>query len=146
MKIQMKPTKTNLTRTKKRPETPGFFLAPSELKDCLFALEEGGIKSLSPSLVGRAVRFCVSLLEEKCPGESLEVRVVPFAACKVLQGSKPDPHNLMPPDFFEVDPEIFLELSFGLKNWDEVEGALSLSPFSRAKELKAFFPLLSPEK
>ena len=110
MKIQMKPTKTNLTRTKKRPETPGFFLAPSELKDCLFALEEGGIKSLSPSLGGRAVRFCVSLLEEKCPGESLEVRVVPFAACKVLQGSKPDPHNLMPPDFFEVDPEIFLEI------------------------------------
>ena len=71
---------------------------------------------------------------------------MPFAASKVLQGSKPDPHNLMPPDFFEMDPEIFLELSFGLKNWDEVEEVLNLSPFSRAKELKAFIPLLTPEK
>lgn len=146
MKIRMKPTKTNLTRTKKRPKASGFFLTPSELKACLSGLEGGDFKTLSPSLVGRAVRFCVSLLEEKCPGESVEVRVVPFAACKVLQGSKPDPHNLMPPDFFEMDPEIFLKLSFGLKNWDEVEEVLNLSPFSRAKELKAFFPLLTPEK
>ena len=146
MKIQMKPTKTNPTRTRKRPEAPDFFLTPSEFKTCVSGLEVGGIESLSGSLVEKAVRFCVSLLGEKCPGESLEIRVVPFAACKVLKGSKPDPHNLVPPDFLEMDPEVFLELSFGLKSWNEAERDLNLSTLSRAAELKPFFPLLSVEK
>ena len=142
----MKPKKTGLTRTKTRPEAQSSLLAPSEFKACIHALEEGGIDSLSPSLLEKSVRFCISLLEEKCPGKSLEVRVVPFAACKVLQGSNPDPHNLMPPDFLEIGPEIFLQLSFGLKSWNEVEKNLDLPLLSRARELEPFFPLLSPEK
>lgn len=146
MKIRTKLKMTNLTRTKKRPEARNSFLTLLEFQSCLFGLKAGGSNSLPPSLMGKAVRFCISLLEEKCPGKSLEVRVVPFAACKVLQGYEPDAHNLMPPDFLEIDPEIFLQLSFGLKSWSEIEKYLDLSPLSRARELKPFFPLLSPEK
>ncbi|MBR4399560.1 MAG: hypothetical protein IKT06_01310 [Aeriscardovia sp.] len=142
----MKPKRTDLTRTNQRLNAQPPFLAPLELRECVAGLRGGRFDSLPPSLVGKAVRFCISLLREKCPGESIEVRVVPFAACKVLSGSKSDPHNLMPPDFLEVGPEAFLDLSFGLKGWEEIERGLNFPPFSRAKELEPFFPLLSPKK
>lgn len=142
----MKPKKKNLTRAKKKTEARDSFLTPSEFEFCLSGLKAGGMDCLPSPLVERAIRFCISLLEEKCPGGSLEVRVVPFAACKVLQGSRPNPHNLTPPDFLEISPEIFLQLSFGFKSWDEAEKDLNLSPLSRARELKPLFPLLSLEK
>ncbi|MBR6440143.1 MAG: hypothetical protein IKS61_02425 [Aeriscardovia sp.] len=137
--------KTDLKRASTRPEAQYASLSSSELEACIEGLRDG-LQSCPRELVGKAVRFCASLLEEACPGESLEVRVVPFAACKVLQGTRPDPHNLTPPDFLEMDPDIFLRLSFGLESWQKALPELKIPQLSRAKELEAFFPLLSVKK
>lgn len=133
-------------RTPTRPEVQAALLSPLELKACIEGLQKEGLQSCPQELIGKAVRFCASLLQEACPGESMEVRVVPFAACKVLQGTRPNPHNLTPPDFFEIEPEVFLRLSFGLESWQEALPKLRIPQLSRARELEAFFPLLSMEK
>lgn len=138
--------KTDPKRAPTRPEFHGASLSPSELRACIEGLKEGGLETCPRELVAKAVRFCASLLEEACPGESMEVRIVPFAACKVLQGTSPDPHNLTPPDFLEISPEIFLKLSFGLESWQDARPYLNISQLSRAKELGGLFPLLSVEK
>ena len=143
----MKPKKkTDPKRALTRPEGKAAPISPSELKACVEGLKSGGLDACPRELAAKAVRFCASLLEEACPGESVEVRVVPFAACKVLEGARPDPHNLTPPDFVEIDPEVFLRLSFGLESWLEALPDLDIPRLSRAKELGGFFPLLSAEK
>ncbi|MCH4209437.1 sterol carrier family protein [Bifidobacterium sp.] len=88
-----------------------------------------------------AVRFSLFLLERKAPGPSVEVRVAPWAAVKILDGPASDPHNLTPPDVIELDPEVWLRLACGITTWNEEKAAGHISAVGERDDLSALLPL-----
>lgn len=88
-----------------------------------------------------AVRFSLFLLERKAPGPSVEVRVAPWAAVKILDGPASDPHNLTPPDVIELDPEVWLRLACGITTWNEEKAAGHISAVGERDDLSSLLPL-----
>ena len=67
--------------------------------------EATGRKPARPELA-TAVRYLLQLLDEKAPGNSVEVRVPPFAAVQVIQG--PRPTRGTPPNVVATDPATWI--------------------------------------
>lgn len=65
---------------------------------------------------GTAVRYLLQLLDEKAPGNSVEVRVPPFGAVQVVQGPK---HTRgTPPNVIEMDAATWIAVATGAEAWD----------------------------
>src|ERR1044071_540301 len=64
-----------------------------------------------------AVRYLLQLLDEKAPGNSVEVRVPPFGAVQVIQG--PRHTRGTPPNVVEMDAATWIALATGSLRWDE---------------------------
>ena len=64
---------------------------------------------------GTAVRYLLQLLDEKAPGNSVEVRVPPFGAVQVVQG--PRHTRGTPPNVIETDPATWIALATGAESW-----------------------------
>ena len=62
-----------------------------------------------------AVRYLLHLLEEKAPGNSVEVRVPPFGAVQVVQG--PRHTRGTPPNVVELDPATWIAVATGAEPW-----------------------------
>ena len=62
-----------------------------------------------------AVRYLLQLLDEKAPGNSVEVRVPPFGAVQVVQG--PRHTRGTPPNVVELDPETWIAIATGSESW-----------------------------
>ncbi|OTA26844.1 hypothetical protein B9G54_03425 [Alloscardovia macacae] len=88
-----------------------------------------------------AVRYALYMLQLRAPGPGVEVRVAPFAAVKVLDGPKSDPHNLTPPDVIELEPAVWLRLACGITRWDEEREAGHISAMGERDNLSRFLPL-----
>ena len=88
-----------------------------------------------------AVRYSLFLLEQLAPGGSVEVRVAPWGAVKVLEGPESDPHNLTPPDVIELEPSVWLRMACGLTSWDEERKAGHISAVSIRDDLSELLPL-----
>lgn len=65
--------------------------------------------------VAKAVRLSLRTLAGQAPGNSVEVRVPPFAAVQCIAG--PRHTRGTPPNIVETDPRTWLELAAGLLNW-----------------------------
>ncbi len=62
-----------------------------------------------------ATRHTLALLQAKVPGNSVEVRVPPFAAVQVIAGQR---HTRgTPPAVVETDPETWIALARGRMSW-----------------------------
>ncbi|KAB6719796.1 hypothetical protein GT994_00930 [Bifidobacterium longum] len=88
-----------------------------------------------------AVRYSLFLLERRAPGPSVEVRVAPWGAVKILDGPESDPHNLTPPDVIELDPEVWLRLACGITTWAEEKDAGHISAVGERDDLSDLLPL-----
>ena len=88
-----------------------------------------------------AVRYSLHLLEHKAPGPSVEVRVAPWGAVKILDGPASDPHNLTPPDVIELEPNVWLRLACGITTWDEEQQAGHISAVGERDNLSELLPL-----
>lgn len=88
-----------------------------------------------------AVRYSLHLLECKAPGSSVEVRVAPWGAVKILDGPASDPHNLTPPDVIELEPNVWLRLACGITTWDEERQAGHISAVGERDNLSELLPL-----
>lgn len=88
-----------------------------------------------------AVRYALYLLERKAPGQGVEVRVAPWGAIKILDGPASDPHNLMPPDVIELEPEVWMRLACGLTTWAEEKEAGHISAVGERDDLSALLPV-----
>ncbi|WP_026181798.1 sterol carrier family protein [Alloscardovia criceti] len=101
--------------------------------------------SISPKLARRemamAVRYSLYMLQLRAPGPGVEVRVAPFAAVKVLEGPKSDPHNLTPPDAIELEPAVWLRLACGITMWTEEKEAGNISAIGERDDLSGVLPL-----
>lgn len=78
------------------------------------AAEAAGAKPQRTDLA-TAVRYLLQLLDEKAPGNSVEVRVPPFGAVQVIQG--PRHTRGTPPNVVEMDAATWMAVSTGAERW-----------------------------
>ncbi|WP_086820263.1 sterol carrier family protein [Allokutzneria sp. NRRL B-24872] len=92
---------------------------PHELRDAVAAVVpwlNGGPRPDRKALAA-AVRLSLRTLELAAPGNSVEVRVPPFAAVQCVLG--PRHTRGTPPNVVETDPQTWLELVLGRLTWGE---------------------------
>ncbi len=88
-----------------------------------------------------AVRYSLYMLQLRAPGPGVEVRVAPFAAAKILEGPKSDPHNLTPPDVIELEPDVWLRVACGITSWEQEREAGHISAMGERDDLSHLLPL-----
>ncbi|PRA82363.1 sterol carrier family protein [Microbacterium sp. MYb66] len=82
--------------------------------DAVRTAEIAGAKPQRTDLA-TAVRYLLQLLDEKAPGNSVEVRVPPFGAVQVIQG--PRHTRGTPPNVVEMDAATWIAVSTGAEAW-----------------------------
>lgn len=86
-----------------------------------------------------AVRYLLQLLEEKAPGNSVEVRVPPFGAVQVMQG--PRHTRGTPPNVVELDPAIWIATATGSESWAAALAAGRIHASGTRADLTDLLPL-----
>lgn len=86
-----------------------------------------------------AVRYLLQLLDEKAPGNSVEVRVPPFGAVQVVQG--PRHTRGTPPNVIEMDAVTWIALATGAEQWADAVAAGRVQASGVRADLAALLPL-----
>jgi len=86
-----------------------------------------------------AVRYLLQLLDEKAPGNSVEVRVPPFGAVQVVQG--PRHTRGTPPNVVEMDAATWVALATGAQTWADAVAAGRVSASGVRADLSDLLPL-----
>lgn len=86
-----------------------------------------------------AVRYLLQLLDEKAPGNSVEVRVPPFGAVQVVQG--PRHTRGTPPNVIEMDAATWIALSTGGEAWTDAVAAGRVQASGTRADLSDLLPL-----
>jgi hypothetical protein len=86
-----------------------------------------------------AVRWSLQRLAEDVPGNSVEVRVPPFAAVQAVPG--PRHTRGTPPNVVETDAATWLALATGALTWDAAVAASRVSASGSRADLAAFLPV-----
>lgn len=93
----------------------------------------------SRETLATAVRWSLQELAERAPGRAVEVRVPPFGAVQILQGTT---HRRgTPPAVVEVTPETWIRLAAGELNWDDALADGSAKASGQRANLSALLPL-----
>lgn len=109
---------------------------PDEVRRTLAARAEGTATRAETKLL---VKHFLALLQEKAPGNSVEVRVPPHAAVQVIEGVR---HTRgTPPAVIETDAETWLALATGELAWaDAVASGRAIASGERT-DLSVHLPL-----
>jgi hypothetical protein len=111
------------------------------LKDLLNSYEIN--QEVNKTIEQTAVKFCLQLLHEKAPGNSVEVRIPPYAAVQVIPGIS---HKRgTPPAVIEMTARIWIELAIGKINWITTKTSGAISASGERADLSAFLPLISAQ-
>ncbi len=86
-----------------------------------------------------AVRYLLQLLDEKAPGNSVEVRVPPFGAVQVVQG--PRHTRGTPPNVVEMDAATWIALATGAEPWADAVAAGRVTASGTRADLSDLLPL-----
>ena len=90
-----------------------------------------------------AVKYCLQLLHEKVPGNSVEVRIPPHAAVQVIEGIK---HKRgTPPAVIEMDPKTWIFLAIGKTTWESAKTQGLISASGERADLSTVLPLISAQ-
>lgn len=94
------------------------------------------------SVLGAAVRATTGALAGEMPGNSVELRVPPFAAVQCVEG--PRHTRGTPPNVVETDPRTWLELATGRTSWAAAvsDGRVRASG-TRAAEVAVGLPVVA---
>lgn len=89
----------------------------------LDAVRAAGAAGVKPPRIdlATAVRYLLQLLDEKAPGNSVEVRVPPFGAVQVIQG--PRHTRGTPPNVVEMDAATWIAVATGTERWADAAEA-----------------------
>lgn len=87
-----------------------------------------------------AVRYLLQLLDERAPGNSVEVRVPPFGAVQVVQG--PRHTRGTPPNIIETDPATWIALATGERTWNDAVAEGQVVASGTRATLDGLLPLL----
>jgi hypothetical protein len=81
----------------------------------------------------------LAVLEERAPGNSVEVRVPPFAAVQVIDGVR---HKRgTPPAVVELDATTWVALAMGEESFGDAEGDGRVRASGERADLTAYLPL-----
>lgn len=97
-----------------------------------------GTKPTRPELA-TAVRYLLQLLDEKAPGNSVEVRVPPFGAVQVIQG--PRHTRGTPPNVVEMDAATWIAVATGAEAWADAATAGRIHASGTRADLTGVLPL-----
>jgi len=86
-----------------------------------------------------AVRYLLQLLDEKAPGNSVEVRVPPFGAVQVIQG--PRHTRGTPPNVVEMDATTWIAVATGTEEWADAAASGRVHASGTRADLTGVLPL-----
>ncbi|UNK70555.1 sterol carrier family protein [Microbacterium sp. H1-D42] len=86
-----------------------------------------------------AVRYLLQLLDEKAPGNSVEVRVPPFGAVQVVQG--PRHTRGTPPNVVEMDAATWIAVATGAEQWSDAVVAGRIVASGTRADIAELLPL-----
>jgi hypothetical protein len=86
-----------------------------------------------------AVRYLLQLLDEKAPGNSVEVRVPPFGAVQVVQG--PRHTRGTPPNVVEMDATTWIAVATGTEEWADAAASGRVHASGTRADLTGVLPL-----
>ena len=93
--------------------------------------------------LGAAVRLSLRTLAQLAPGNSVEVRVPPFAVVQCVAG--PRHTRGTPPNVVQTDPRTWLRLATGRLSWPEAIASARLTASgTRAAEVAGLLPVVRP--
>ncbi len=111
------------------------------LKDLLNSYENN--REVNKVVEQTAVKYCLQMLHEKAPGNSVEVRIPPYAAVQVIPGTS---HKRgTPPAVIEMSARIWVELAIGKIDWITTKNSGAISASGERADLSAFLPLISAQ-
>jgi hypothetical protein len=93
--------------------------------------------------VATAVRYLLQLLDERAPGNAVEVRVPPFGAVQVIEG--PAHTRGTPPNVVEMDAATWIVLAAGRLSWRDAVAAGRISASGSRADLSRQLPLVRDE-
>lgn len=101
-----------------------------------------GVEKPPRKLLADAVRFTARTLAQDAPGNSVELRIPPFAAVQCIEG--PRHTRGTPPNVVETDPATWLRLATGEEDLAAAvaEGRVESSG-ARAGEVARWLPVIS---
>ena len=86
------------------------------------------------------VRQLADAMAAKVPGNSVELRVPPFAAVQCVPG--PRHTRGTPPNVVEMAPRTWMRLAAGRMTWDEAMAEAMVSASGQRADLKEYLPLM----
>ena len=111
------------------------------LKDLLNSYENS--QEVNKLIEQIAVKFCLQLLHEKAPGNSVEVRIPPYAAVQVIPGTS---HKRgTPPAVIEMSARIWIDLAIGNIDWITTKNSGAISASGERADLSTLLPLISAQ-
>ncbi|MER7015035.1 sterol carrier family protein [Saccharopolyspora sp. NPDC000359] len=116
---------------------------PGEVRDAVAAvrpwLDDDAQRPARPELAA-AVRLSLRTLEQVAPGNSVEVRVPPFAAVQCIAG--PRHTRGTPPNVVETDARTWLLLATGRLTWTEAVDQGALIASGTRADISQWLPLV----
>jgi hypothetical protein len=115
---------------------------PRELREALTAVAPWltGGEQPDRATLAAAVRLSLRTLADIAPGNSVEVRVPPFAAVQCIEG--PRHTRGTPGNVVETDPRTWLELALGHLQWTAALAAGRVTASGLRADLGAWLPLV----
>ncbi len=111
------------------------------LKDLLISYEKN--EEINKLIEQTAVKYCLQLLHEKAPGNSVEVRIPPYAAVQVIPGIS---HKRgTPPAVIEMTARIWIDLAVGKIDWITTKTSGAISASGERADLSTLLPLISAQ-
>lgn len=109
---------------------------PDEVSAALARVRAGAAERFDLRLL---TKHFLAVLEARAPGNSVEVRVPPYAAVQVIPGVR---HTRgTPPAVVETDAKTWLDLATGALSWTEAEESGSVRASGERADLSPYLPL-----
>jgi len=125
-----------------RPYCPGMPRTPPNLAALRAVLGDlDAPREPSREQVKEAARALLSVLAERAPGRSVEVRVPPYGAIQCVAG--PRHTRGTPPNVVETDPLTWIRLGTGRLDWAEAVGSGLVRASGVRADLSELLPLLT---
>ncbi len=112
--------------------------------DLARSLEDPASVPMERKALATACRTLATILADRHPGRSVEVRVPPYAAVQCGVGEDGPTHTRgTPPNVIETDPVSWLRLATGRLSWAELRAQGKISASGHRADLSSALPLLS---
>lgn len=103
-------------------------------------LDDATARQPERAVLAAAVRLSLRVLPDVAPGNSVEVRVPPFAAVQCVAG--PRHTRGTPPNVIETDPRTWLELATGRLAWADAVATARVSASGTRADISALLPVV----